>query len=409
VPHHDTAGTVGYVLKMYPRLSETFILTEVLQLEAQGQPVEIFSLRPPTDGRFHAELAQVQAPVSYLPSGSSKARTVWEVLAAAAKEFPHIYSLMPELVAAPVDDALQAIALAHEVRARGIARLHAHFASVATTVARLASLITGVPYTFTAHAKDIFHRDVDPEDLRRKLRDAEAVVTVSDFNLEHLRGTYGPDAASVRRVYNGLDLDRHPYVAPVGRPPVIAAVGRLVEKKGFVDLVDACRLLAERGVDFRCVLVGGGPEEATLRARITRHGLDDRVELLGRRPQGAVQDIVRSAAVFAAPCVVGADGNRDGLPTVLLESMALGTPCISTPVTGIPEVVRHRETGLLVGERDVPGLADALEELLADEQLRQRLAAAARALIERDFDSQRQAEQLRQLFAADPALLTAVG
>lgn len=406
----DAPGTVGYVLKMYPRLSETFILTEVLALEAQGQPLEIFSLRPPTDGRFHAELAQVRAPVTYLAHGSLKARTVWEMLRDGAQRFPRIFSLMPELTAVPVDDAMQALALADEVTQRGIERLHAHFATAATTVARLAALITGVPYSFTAHAKDIFHESVEPDDLRHKLRDADAVVTVSEFNLEHLRRSFGPDAARVRRIYNGIDLSRHAYVppAPPSAPPVIAAVGRLVEKKGFGDLVDACAILAERGVEFRCVLVGGGPEEVALRARVRDLGLDETVELLGRLPQGAVQDVVRSAAVFAAPCVVGEDGNRDGLPTVLLEAMALGTPCVSTAVTGIPEVVQHRVTGLLVGQHDVRALADALEELVGDEALRRRLAAAARALIEREFDASHQAAQLREMYAAPPSRLPAV-
>lgn len=406
--HPDPSRTVGYVLKMYPRLSETFILTEVLALESQGQALEIVSLRPPTDGRFHAELAQVRAPVTYLPYGAPKGRMVWEALRDASQRFPSIFSLMPELTAAPVDDAMQAIALAHHVRQRGIARLHAHFATAATTVARLASLITGVPYTFTAHAKDIFHHSVDADDLRRKLRDAEAVITVSDFNVDHLHRAFGSDAAAVRRLYNGLDMARHPYAPAGGSSRVIAAVGRLVEKKGFADLVDACALLVERGVDFRCVLVGGGPEEAALRAQVRDRALTGRVQLLGGLPQGAVQEVVRSAAAFAAPCVVGEDGNRDGLPTVLLEAMALGTPCVSTDVTGIPEVVRHRQTGLLVGQHDVVGLADALEELLGDEALRRRLSIAARRLIEQEFDASRQAGSLRRIFSGASAPLSAV-
>jgi glycosyltransferase involved in cell wall biosynthesis len=393
---------------MYPRLSETFILTEILALEAAGQPLEIFSLRPPTDGRFHAELAEVRAPVTYLPGPSGKARDVWAELARTDARFGHPDRVMPELTASPVDEAMQAMALAREVADRGIARLHAHFATSATAVARLAALIAGVPYTFTAHAKDIFHRDVDPDDLRSKLRDAEAVVTVSDYNVAYLRGAFGRDAATVRRIYNGLDLSRHTFEPPSGRSRLIAAVGRLVEKKGFADLIDACGVLAARGVDFRCVVVGGGPEEAALRERIAGHGLTGHVELLGRLPQSEVLAVLRSAAVFAAPCVVGTDGNRDGLPTVLLEAMAAGTPCVSTDVTGIPEILDDRETGLLVGQHDPAGLAAALGALLADPDLQRRLAGAARQRIERDFDVREQAARLRALFAGPSASLSAV-
>ena len=152
--------------------------------------------------------------------------------------------MLDELVAVDAVDAAQAVELAVLVEDAGLTHLHAHFGSVATTVARLASLLTGVPYTFTAHAKDIFHEEVDDADLRRKLRDAAACVTVSDFNLAHLRATYGAAADGVVRIYNGLDLSRFPYSPPAARPAAIVAVGRLVEKKGFGDLITACSILA---------------------------------------------------------------------------------------------------------------------------------------------------------------------
>jgi len=266
-------------------------------------------------------------------------------------------------------------------------------------VARLAGLLTGVPYTFTAHAKDIFHDSVEPEDLSTKLADAAAVVTVSDFNLVHLRASFGAAAERVVRVYNGLDLDAFPYEPPVQRSPLIVAVGRLIEKKGFVDLVRACGLLDTRGVGFSCQIVGTGPEEATLRAEIEALGLSSRVELLGARPQGQVKRLVRASAAFAAPCVVGADGNRDGLPTVLLEAMALGTPCVATDVTGIPEVLLDGRTGLSAAQHDPAGLADALQRLLADPELRVQLAKQARRMIEDHFDIARQAAQVRALFS----------
>ena len=393
----------GYVLKMYPRFSETFIVNEVLALEAAGSDLEIFSLRPPADGRFHESLAEVRAPVTYLRHSGLRAGDVWEALRRGAADLPGLPGCLDDLLAEPVVDAVQAVELARAVRARGLTHLHAHFGSVATSVARLASRLTGVPFTFTAHAKDIFHEDVDPADLARKLSDAAAVVTVSDFNVGHLEQRYGVAAARVHRVYNGLDLARFGYADPGDRPPVVAAVGRLVEKKGFADLLDAVALLRAQGRELAVDLVGAGPLEADLRAQVARLALEGVVRMPGPLPQGRVKAVVQQAAVFAAPCVVGADGNRDGLPTVLLEAMALGTPCVGTPVTGIPEVVHDGRTGLLVPERDPAALAAALGRLLDDAALRSRLAAAARALVEAEFDVHRQAQRLQALFAAAPA------
>ena len=393
----EAAPRVGYVLKMYPRFSETFIVNEVLALEAAGTQIEVFSLRPPADGRFHESLAEVQAPVTYLRHAGLRAGDVWDALRSGG-DLPHLADCLPDLLAEPVVDAVQALELAQAVRARGVTHLHAHFGSVATTVARLASRLTGVPFTFTAHAKDIFHESVDPDDLVRKLRDASAVVTVSDFNLAFLRSEYGAAAGSVQRIYNGLDLRRFPFRAEAHGAPVVAAVGRLVEKKGFGDLLVAVSLLRDAGRELTLQLVGTGPLEQELRDSVRQLGLQDVVQLLGALPQGRVKQVVQSATVFAAPCVVGADGNRDGLPTVLLESMALGTPCVATPVTGIPEVLVDGRTGLLVPERSPAALADALGRLLDDRALRLRLAEQARSLVEEHFDVHRQASALRSVF-----------
>ena len=393
---------IAYVVKRYPRFSETFIVNEILAHEAAGWELEIFSLRPPEDTHFQNAISRVRAPVTYLRTEGLQLDDFWALAARVEREMPGAWSVMGEGLAggASIRDVCKAVFLAQAARARGLAHLHAHFATSAATVARLAAKLTGLPFTFTAHAKDIFHESVDPADLRAKLRDAAAVVTVSDFNVAHLRETFGADAARVRRVFNGLDLALFPYAAPVERPPRIVAVGRLVEKKGFGDLVEACALLAARGCRFEALIVGSGEEEAALRAKIERTGLQGRVVMAGPRPQSEIIHLVQESAVMAAPCVVGRDGNRDGLPTVLLESMALGTPVVSTAVTGIPEVVRDGETGLLVAESSPAELADALERLLDDAALRVRLATGARRLIEEQFDVHANAAELGAIFLA---------
>ena len=399
-------GKIGYVVKRYPRFSETFIVNEILAHEAAGLALEIFSMFPSNDTHFQNAISQVRAPVHYLPSEGPKVSDFWNALQQAKEVVADFDDALRAARGEHVRDVYQALALARLVQASGVVHLHAHFASASTTVARLAARFAGITYSFTAHAKDIFHESVRPDDLRRKLDEARVVITVSDFNLQFLRGEYGPAAGKVVRVFNGLDLARFPFLSPEVREPRIVAVGRLVEKKGFGILIEACALLAHRGVAFHCQIIGGGELENQLRQRIIDLGLGDHVELSGPRPQSQIVADIHRAAVFAAPCIVGEDGNRDGMPTVLLEAMALGTPCVSTDVTGIPEVLRENVTGLMTPQNDTPALATALEKLFSDPSLRVRLAKQARTLIEQDFDIRMNGARQRELFfkeAREPA------
>ena len=389
---------LGYILKQYPRYSETFIVRYILAHEAAGLELEIFSLRPPSDSHFQDSIARVRAPVRYLPSNGLKATDLWEAAERAGEVLPGVWARLEAARGEAARDVHQALLLAREVRLRGIQHLHAHFATNATAVARLAARFADVPYTFHAHAKDIFHDSVRAEDLRRKLSEAAGVITVTDYNLEFLRARYGAAAAGVRHIYNGLDLDQYRFVAPDDRPPRIVSVGRLVEKKGFCDLIRACALLARAGRQFCCQIIGSGPLEADLRAQIEQLGLQGTVELAGPRPQSEVLNEVQAARVYAGPFVIGSDGDRDGLPNVLLEAMALGTPCVSTDVTGIPEVLRDGETGLMVPQHDPAALAVAVDRLLGDCSLRVHLATEARRLIEAEFDIHRNTERMRDMF-----------
>ena len=289
----------------------------------------------------------------------------------------------------------QAAVLALKIHERGIRHLHAHFGTQAATIARLAARFAGVTYSITAHAKDIYHEYSEPVNLARKIADAAFTITVSDYNLAHLREQY-PAEAPVYRIYNGLDLEQFPYHAPENRPPHLLAVGRLVEKKGFPDLIDAIAALRERGINCTCDIIGDGNQRETLAAHIARLHLEDRVRLLGNRSQAEVKNHIRQAAMLIAPSIISADGDRDGLPTILVEAMALGTPCISTNIVGIPELVRDGDTGLLAPPNDPPALADTIARLLNDPALAVRLATNARALIERDYNIHANTAQLRE-------------
>ncbi len=401
---------IAYVLKRYPRFSETFVVNEILAHEAAGFELDIFALRPPADSRFQPDIARVKAEVNYLRNGSLRAGQLWQQLTPFLEGRNEAVFELAAALDTNGEEVCQALELAQAVQRRGMTHLHAHFGTSATTVARMASLLTGVPYTFTAHAKDIFHEYVDANALEQKIADAARVVTVSQFNLNHVSAAYPEHADKIRRIYNGLPLDRYPFRTDAPREPLVLAVGRLVEKKGFEDLVTACGVLRDRGIGFRCEIVGGGDLHDTLQLQIGRLELGSRVQLTGSLPSDQVAERMRKAAVLAAPCITASTGDRDGLPTVLLEAMATGTPCVATDVTGIPEVIRDGETGILLPERQPSLLSDALATLLTDPSLGRKFAIAARQLIEQSFDVERNARQLRQVFteaAVQPASLFA--
>lgn len=396
---------IAYILKMYPRFSETFILNEILELERQGVDIRIYSLRKPDDGRFHAHLARVKANVVYAPqypemepervqaAHQSLYRlnpAQYMALRQHAESLPQPYGLKRFLQAGVVAAHL----LQHPVDA-----LHAHFASSATRVANLVWQLIGVPYSFTAHAKDIFHEEVNPNSLRGKIRDAHFVVTVSRFNQAYLQQLAAGQPADVRCLYNGIDLSQFTPAAATRRSNLILSIGRLVEKKGFDQLILACALLRDWGIDFCCEIIGKGEQQGVLRQLIADLELDGQVDLIGPRPQDQVVAAYQRAALFALPCLVAADGNRDGLPTVLLEAMASGLPVISTNVTGNPEIVDQGINGLLVEPNDPLALAEGLARLLRAAELRTQWGAAARQKAERCFDVRHNVAQLRHWLA----------
>ena len=401
-PTSDASQTmprrVAYIVKRYPRFSETFVVNEILAHESAGLAIEIFALRPTSDTHFQHAIADVRAAVTHLRYGGVKVESFWEELAACQEEFGDYWQLLSKAEGYSAIEAYQSLQLARAIRTRSIQHVHAHFATSAAAVARLAALLAGVSYSITAHAKDIFHEDIDQQLLGRKLHDASAVVTVSDYNVEYLRSRFPAAASRITRIYNGLHLDKYEYHKPIDRRPLILAVGRLVEKKGFDVLIESCRRLKEAQVTFECVIAGGGDLEESLQQQIIQCNLQSQITMLGPRSHSQVVDLMKESAVFVAPCVTSSTGDRDGLPTVILEAMAVGTPCVSTDLVGIPEVVQHDKTGMLVPERDAHALADSIQALLENSDLAQSLSMAARRLIEDQFDAGKNTNQLRMLF-----------
>ncbi|MFN0149177.1 MAG: glycosyltransferase family 4 protein [bacterium] len=402
---------IGYVLKRYPRLSETFVLNEILALEALGAEVTILALKSPLEARFHEKLARVRGDVLYAPE--VRASTTIEFLRRHAPDLDGVERAVSEMFwdairrgeNAALDTLLPAIGFARVVRERGIEHLHAHFATAATDVAMRLSSLSGIGFSFTAHAKDIFHDDVDPARFAERLARAEFCVAVSDWSADYLARTYGAVAQrKVERIYNGLDLAEFPVAVRSGAPkagvPLIASVGRLVPKKGYDVLLKSIALLRDSGRAIRAEIIGDGELRDELAREIDRLCLGGLVEMRGAASHAAVRDLLSRADVFALPARIAEDGNRDGLPVVVCEAMASGVPVVSTPVVGIPEAVEHGVTGMLVPENDPAALAAAIRDILEDPARARRFAASARRRIDERFDLQQSAARLHALFGA---------
>lgn len=387
---------VAYVVKRYPRYSETFIVNEILAHEEAGTEIEIFALGPSEDTHFQDIISKVRAPLRYLSADRMRTSDFWQLLSQTSDKLPRFAQALKLGLATEAQYVAQAALLASALVDRGIDHIHAHFATSATIVARLASHFSGIPFSFTAHAKDIYHEGADIEAVTRMLDDAALTITVSDFNADYLHSKYGTSASRVRRLYNGIDTQRFSFSTQNREHALLLAVGRLVQKKGFEDLIRACALL-DRG-SFTCRIVGSGPLGPRLQALVDEHGLGDRVFLDGPLPQEQVHRLMQRATVFVAPCVVGSDGDRDGMPTVLLEAMATGVPCVSTRVTAIPELISHGKTGLLADERDAPSLAREMSRILDAPAFGAALALAARGEIETRFNVRRNAADMRKMF-----------
>lgn len=388
---------IAYVLKRFPRFSETFILNELLAHEAAGATTHVYSLLAPPDEPRHARLSDLRAGVTILKAHGAGPDGI-----AASGDAALFSGKTPQEIGALMR---KAEAVASDARARGIRHFHAHFGSDSTVVACLAARAVGGTYSFTAHAKDIYHTYVTPDAdaamRRARLRGAAFVATVSDYNARHLSALC-PEARIIR-LYNGIDLSAFAPVDPEGQVPGrLIAVGRMVPKKGFDVLLDACAQLKARGVAFTLSLVGSGPGEQALRAQCTALGLEDRVTLPGPMPQEVLIDEMARAQAAVLPCVVTENGDRDGLPTVLLEAMARALPVVTTTVSGGPEIVEDHVTGRLCAPGDADALAHALADVLTSPDRARRMGLAGRARAERLFDLQANAGRLRALLR-DPA------
>lgn len=391
---------LGLLVKIFPKLSETFILEEILGLERMGVPLRLYALAAPTDAIMHPAAASVRAPLTLVPDslrGRKRefAQRHLRLFTHAPMDYLSAFAAACARGRRGLHDFLMAGWLAQQLRNDGIGHLHTHFISSPADIAELVAQITGLPFSISAHAKDIYLSA--PTDLKRKLEAASFTVTCTQFNRDTL-ASIAPNA-SVHRMYHGVDRDqfRPRKTAPSDAPPLILSVGRLREKKGLDTLIDACRILYDRGQIFRCEIIGYGEECDRLQARIAQHGLGEYVQLMGALSRAYVIEAYARAAVYVQPSRIAADGDRDGIPNVLLEAMAMSLPVVASKVSGIPELIEHQVNGLLVEADRAELLADAIIDLFHQPAICATLGAQARATVAQSFDNDRNLTLLCQL------------
>ena len=391
---------VAYLFARYPVPSQTFCDSEILALEELGLSLEIHATSPPRSTFRHERLARLAAETCYLPPG--KLLRSHELR---ARQWPSEW--VSEHAARYPDHAIpakarHALVLADTLQRRGVPHVHAHFSGHAAHVARLLKKLSGITYSFTAHAQD-FMVDLGSEPLLRELcSEAEFVVAVSDWSRDLLRETCPESAERIIRIYNGISPgDFSVGAEPSDRErPRIVSIGRLIEFKGFQHLIAACEKLHTRAIPFDCTLVGDGPWRERLEAQVAAAGLEDRVRFAGLLTLEEVKRTLRESDVFALGSVIDGNGACDVLPTVILEAMATGLPIVSTTLAGVPEMVEHGTTGLLAAPGDERGLADALAQVLGSRELRESMGEAGRKRVSEHFASAHTAPALRERLLA---------
>ena len=397
------SGPVAFVLKGYPRLSETFIAQEIRGLEERGLDIRLISLRHPTDKSIHPIHREIQAPVTYLPeylhhepgrvlAGWRKARAMPGYAEAKAK---WLADLKRDRTRNRVRRFGQACVLAAELP-DDITRLHFHFLHTPASVTRYAAIMRGLPWSGSAHAKDIW---TSPDwEIEEKLAECDWLVTCTASGAQHLKGL-AADPETVRLQYHGLDFTRFDAVeerAP-SEVPVILSVGRAVPKKGYDDVLNAFAQLPT-DLPWKFMHIGGGKDLKTFKAQAEQLGIADRCDWRGAQPQEEVLAAMRSSDIFVLASKIAADGDRDGLPNVLMEAQSQSLCTVATRVSAIPELVNDEETGLLVPPGDPAALAKALERVLSDVDLRQKLGRAGQVRVREAFDAHRELDELAEQF-----------
>jgi glycosyltransferase involved in cell wall biosynthesis len=419
-----TRPRIAYVVRSFPRLSQTHILNEIRRLEQLGHEIQIFGMVPSGEKVVQKELADVKSSTEFLDDSLRRpltvvarnhfdvfrhhpiryAGTAWYLLR--RRNLTAGYTTTTRLACFK-----QAVYLAGRLQdgdaedGGGVDHVHSHFAHDPTLIALLVSRLTGIPFSFTAHARDMYQ--IPRSSLAQRIEQSSAVVTICQANIDYMKQVVPEAKDKFRLIHTGIDT--HAFRPSIrarqpGGPPLIVSVSRLVAKKGLLDLLGALKVVKTHGRRFRCVIYGDGPMHEELVSGISELGLEDEVELAGATTLAKLRGVLPLADIFALTPFVTNDGDREGIPSSILEAMACGLAVVTTPVGGISEAVDDGVTGLVAEPHDVDGIARRIESLLDDDTFRLRLGANAREAIVRELGAEVVASQLAAVFgAARPA------
>lgn len=386
----------AYLFERFPSFVQAFCFREVLAMDAQGMNPLVFSIRE-AEQRSDADFPEgLMERVHFLPSSEALNARVKALRKedAIPQEIWELFKFWGE----KGDKArlYEAHYVGTILREQKVRHVHCHFAGIAARTAFWMKRMFGISYSFTGHANDIFCEGDFPVTLKELIREARFVATVSDFSKSWLQEKFPGHAGKIFRVYNGIEVGKFAGPGPADDPHIVS-VGRLVEKKGFDDLIRACALLRDRGVAFRCSIAGSGPMEDELRSLIASLDLADKVHLLGALSEKEVIPLLHRAKIFALACVTESDGGKDNLPTVIMEAMAASLPVVSTSVAGVPEMIVDGKTGWLTPERDPSAFADMLQSILDEKDMAKAMGAAGCGMAKRFFALEVTARQLKRL------------
>lgn len=408
---------IAYILKGYPRISETFISNEILMLEQLGFTMRLFSMRQPRENFSHASVTRIKARVDYLPTellldfprlllpniflATKYPRRYRNAIALAGARFRRTRKI------ATVKHLLQAGYMTHHFLSKepDIRHLHGHFAHSPTSVTMFASVLSELPFSFTAHAKDIYTSH--PEQLREKMDQARFVVTCTRHNAQYLRQIGLDSTTPIHCVYHGIDLTlfNHQAEKPAPKEPYkLFTVARLTEKKGLPTIYRALSLLRDKGISFRHVLIGDGDDREKILGLIRDLGLEQQCRWLGTKTHDEVLAYFTESDLFMLGCEIAKNGDRDGIPNVLVESLAMGVPAVSTTVSAIPEILLNGQTGLTVPPADPEAMSGAVMTLLRDQALRNQIIADGKRWVAEHFDNRIWIQKLAEIFQAEPHL-----
>lgn len=398
---------IAYILSQFPETHETFILREILELKRNNVQLSLFSLKKCRDKIIHPQAKFLIKETHYSPlifSWNIFKAKMFFVFTKPIKLFSVFFYLIkhnftsPKLLAKTLGVLPISMSFAKKIHEQQIDHIHAHWATIPTTSAIIISRLTGIPFSFTAHAWDIF---IDQTMLREKVKKSRFVFTCTGYNKNYLDSLLSEeDSNKIILNYHGIDFEKLEIPEKNQEPNLIFSIGRLCEQKGFPYLIKACKILKEKRINIQCIVVGEGPDRPDLERLIADEGLNDIVKLKGIRPHSEIFKLFAKTELFVLPCVISQNGDRDGIPNVLIESLAVGTPVISTDVSGVPEIIINEKTGLAVPPRDEKSLADAIISLLGNNEKQNIFTKNGRKLVEEKFDIKKNVSALVQHFLA---------